>query len=112
MRFAALLTALTLATGAAAEPPAPLAPAVVPLAPAPLAAPEGRVPCRDTIHEVRAARGLPELDRQLATPDEPLLIAAVDHRIGGCAVMVMHGNTSDIRPLPAPKGDAQVQRIR
>jgi hypothetical protein len=34
------------------------------------------------------------------------MIAAVDHRINGCAVMVMYGNTSDVRPLPAPRDGA------
>ena len=114
MRAALALIALTLATGAAAEP-APPAPAPGIVAPAPdsqLALPEGRVPCRDTIHAVREERGLPQLERETASPDEPLLIAAVDHRINGCAVMVMYANTSDMRPLPAlPDGPARLERL-
>jgi len=114
MRAAFPLLALTLATGAAAEPPAlPSSPRiVVPVPDSRLALPEGRAPCRDTIHEVREERGLPQLQRETASPDEPLLIAAVDHRIDGCSVMVMHGNTSDVRPLPAlPEGPPQLERI-
>jgi hypothetical protein len=114
MRAAFPLIALTLATGAAAEP-APPAPARGIDAPAPdarFAPPEGRVPCRDTIHEVREERGLPQLRRESASPDEPLLIAAVDHRISGCSVMVMYTETSDVRPLPAlPDGPARLERL-
>jgi hypothetical protein len=57
--------------------------------------------CRDRIEQVRQERGLPKLDRQTASPDAPYFIAAVDHRIDGCSVMVMRTDTSDIRPLPA-----------
>lgn len=56
--------------------------------------------CRDRIHLVRAERGLPLLQRDTASPDEPLFIAAVDHRLDGCGVLVMRNNTSDIRPVP------------
>jgi hypothetical protein len=107
MRVFLPLFALPLAAGAAAEP--------VDLTPGPAriattgdssqSAPEGRVICRDTVEQVRAQRGLPLL-RENAAPDEPLMIAAVDHRINGCAVMVMYGNTSDVRPLPAPRDGA------
>ena len=61
---------------------------------------ELRENCRDRIALVPEERSLPKLGRDTASPDEPLLIAAVDKRIDGCAVMVMHGNTSDARPLP------------
>jgi hypothetical protein len=65
---------------------------------------EGAV-CRDRIEQVRDERGLPRLEREAATPDEELLIKAVDKRIDGCSVMVMHGNTADVRQLPAaPEG--------
>src|SRR5262245_5364345 len=115
MRAAFSLIAATFAVGAAAETPlAPEpAPGIVERAPdAQLLASEGRVPCRDTIHQVREARGLPQLERGAASPDEPLLIAAVDHRINGCSVMVMYNNTSDVRPLPTlPDGPATLQRI-
>ena len=62
----------------------------------------GEAVCRDTIHSVRAERGLPALERGTADPDEPYFIAAVDKRIGGCSVMVMRNDTSDVRPLPKP----------
>ena len=115
MRVAFSLIALTLATSAAAEPPASTMPQQV-IIPMPLQAlsappgtPAGRVPCRDTIHEVRAARGLP---REATAPEPGQLIAAVDHRINGCSVMVMRNDTSDVRPLPAmPDGAPQLQRI-
>ena len=64
----------------------------------------GKVMCRDRIQQVRTERGLPWVDRGTAVdPDQPLLIAAVDHRIDGCSVMVMRDNTSDVRPLPEPQ---------
>jgi hypothetical protein len=69
--------------------------------------------CRDRIEMVREERGLPKLERHTASPDEPLMIAAVDKRIDGCAVMVMHGNASDIRPLPEfEEGPGQLMPAR
>jgi hypothetical protein len=56
--------------------------------------------CRDRIDKTREERGLPKLREDNAAPTDPLLIAAVDKRIGGCSVMVMRGNLADIRPLP------------
>jgi hypothetical protein len=56
--------------------------------------------CRDRIEAVRDERGLPKLSRDNTAPAEPLLIAAVDKRIGGCSVLVMRNNTNDIHPLP------------
>jgi hypothetical protein len=74
---------------------------------------ELRENCRDRIVLVREELGLPKLERDTASPDEPLLIAAVDKRIDGCAVMVMHGNTSDVRPLPEfQKGPGQLMPAR
>ena len=114
MRAALPLIALTLATGAAAEPPPPApAPGIVAPAPdSPLAPPEGRVLCRDTIHQVREERGLPQLRRENTSPDEALLIAAVDQRINGCSVMVMYTDTSDVRPLPMPDGEERLLPAR
>ena len=66
--------------------------------------------CRDRIEQVREERGLPRLDRQTATPDQPYFIAAVDHRIDGCSVMVMRQNTRDIRPIPKPDERAPLLR--
>jgi len=67
--------------------------------------------CSDRIQEVRDERGLPRLDRDPAKPGEDLLIAAVDMRIGGCSVMVMRNDTSDIRPLPAPDGPPRMRPV-
>lgn len=124
MRIAFPLLVLTFATSAAAQQAA--APA---LDPAPLVDGQGTqrgapafdhiplqeivsVPvCRDRIQAIRDERGLPRLDRDNAAPDEPLLIAAVDQRIGGCSVMVMRNDTSDIRPLPTQDGPARLQPL-
>ncbi|WP_126172787.1 hypothetical protein [Altericroceibacterium xinjiangense] len=56
--------------------------------------------CADRIEQVRAQRRLPPLQRDTASPDEALLLAAVDKRIDGWGVLVMHRDTSDIRPVP------------
>lgn len=67
--------------------------------------------CRDRIALVREAQGQPRLERQPASPERPYLIAAVDKRIDGCAVMQMHHDVNDLRPLPArPDGPAKVYR--
>ena len=58
--------------------------------------------CRDRIQQVRRELGQPELEHD-AAPQDPLFIAAVDKRVDGCSVMVMRNDTSDIRPLPAPR---------
>jgi hypothetical protein len=55
--------------------------------------------CRDRIHTVREERGLPNIERKTAQPNE-YLIKAVDKRIDGCSVMVMHHDIRDVRPLP------------
>ena len=65
--------------------------------------------CRDRIEQVREENGQPALRRETADPERPLLIAAVDHRIDGCSVMVMRHDTSDVRPVPeAPDGPVQM----
>lgn len=65
--------------------------------------------CRDKIRRVREENGQPALRRETADPEEPLLIAAVDHRIDGCSVMVMRHDTSDVRPLPeVPEGPVRM----
>ena len=58
--------------------------------------------CADGIEQVRETAGKPKLDRGPATTDKTLMIAAVDKRIDGCAVMQMHRDVDDLRPLPAP----------
>ena len=70
----------------------------------------GETVCRDRIHTVREERGLPALDREAADADEPLLIAAVDHRIDGCSVMVMKYDSRDVRPIPKPDESAPLLR--
>lgn len=70
----------------------------------------GETICRDRIHTVRQERGLPELKSEKADPDEPYFIAAVDHRIDGCSVMVMRSDTSDVRPIPRPDDRAPLLR--
>ena len=110
MRIALPLVALVLTTGAAPAPePA------WPILPTPtLQGPPGpgEAVCRDTIHEIREGRGLPELEDKEISADEPLFIAAVDTRIDGCSMLVMRSDTSDVRSLPAmPEGPPRVQRI-
>ena len=56
--------------------------------------------CRDRVHTVREERELPRLERETTDPEEPLLIAAVDHRIDGCSVLVMKYDSTDVRPIP------------
>jgi hypothetical protein len=58
--------------------------------------------CGDTIRQVRDAAGQPALDREPGSAERPPLIAAVDKRIDGCAVIQMHGNVNDLRPLNPP----------
>ena len=64
--------------------------------------------CRDRIHQVRKENGQPEIEEDTGEPDEAMHIAAVDHRIDGCSVLVMRGNTDDIRPLPKPAGEPKL----
>ena len=124
MRIALPLFMLTLATGAAAQQTGAPALDRAPLiddqraqhgAPmldhAPSQQMDGVQVCRDRIQQVRDERGLPALDRRTASPDEPLLIAAVDQRIGGCSVMVMRNDLSDVRPLPTQDGPPRMQRM-
>jgi len=69
--------------------------------------------CRDRIHTVREERGLPAIERDTTDPEEALLIAAVDHRIDGCSVIVMKYDSRDVRPIPKPDGGApQLRRIQ
>lgn len=113
---------------AAAVPALAAVPASVAL-PAPVASPDAMMPaysqppqawtdideavasqtCGDRIEQVRAAAGQPRLDKTPAAPQEGLLIAAVDKRIDGCAVMQMHRDVNDVRPLPAASGSAKLQ---
>lgn len=69
--------------------------------------------CRDRIALVRGATGQPQLEQQPASPERPYMIATVDKRIDGCAVMQMHRDIDDLRPLPVvPDGQAKVYRAR
>lgn len=56
--------------------------------------------CKDRIHTARAERGLPLLNDSKSPAEKGLLIAAVDHRLDGCSVLVMKKDTTDIRPIP------------
>lgn len=111
MHIVLSLTALLLT--AAATPSATITPEPQPRLGDLRSAPPGTV-CRDRIDLVREERGLPKLEPKLergtATGEEALLIAAVDHRIDGCSVMVMRNDTSDVRPLPAPGDGPPVLR--
>ena len=76
-------------------------------------APPERSQCRDRISQVREAAGQPRLDRSPARPGDGFLIAAVDKRVDGCAVMQMHRNIDDLRPVPEPSmGPARLQPAR
>lgn len=57
--------------------------------------------CGDRIERVREELDQPKLQQETASPDKPLLIKAVDKRIDGCAVMQMHNDINDLRPLPS-----------
>jgi hypothetical protein len=102
MRVAVPLIALLLTTAASAQQSAPVQLPPGSLTGLVLAPPNPSPVCRDRIQEVRRELGKPDLERD-ASPEDPLFIAAVDKRIGGCSVMVMRNDTSDIRPLPAPQ---------
>ena len=116
MRALFAISALLLNVGAAA-PPAPATPhgplpGFAPVANGEAAAADGRRVCHDRIERVRQDRGLPKLDRDSAAPDQGLLIAAVDMRLGECSVMVMANDINDIRPLPAPSDAARLRPAR
>lgn len=116
MRLALIAASLMLPLAASAkEAPAPFVGTQAPQARM-LATPElteSQSPvCRDTVQQVRRERGLPSLDKQVSTGNDALAVKAVDHRINGCSMMVMHGNTADVRPLPAPAGEPKVQPAR
>jgi len=104
MRVALPLIAIVFASGASAEEPKRILPDPNVIGDATA----DSTVCHDRIHQVRDNRGLPELQRKQASPEEPLLIAAVDHQINGCSVLVMRNDTSDIRPIPALPKDPQL----
>lgn len=58
--------------------------------------------CRDRIERARAEAGKPKLERQPASPEKPLLMYAVDHRVDGCGVLVPVSDPADIRQPPEP----------
>lgn len=65
--------------------------------------------CEQAIEQVRDANGQPSLRRENADDaQEAELVAAVDHRIDGCSVLVMHNDTADVRPLPEPGERAEM----
>lgn len=67
-------------------------------------------PCRETVREVRAEAGLPLLRGDERDASAPVMMAAVDRRVDDCAVIQVHGNPEDIRPLPA-EGEARMMPV-
>lgn len=59
-----------------------------------------REDCTDRIQTIREESGQLRLERQPASPGDPLLIYAVDRREDGCPVLVMAHRPEDIRPVP------------
>ncbi|NTZ42113.1 hypothetical protein G7A66_03185 [Altererythrobacter sp. SALINAS58] len=55
--------------------------------------------CRGQIHTIRQERELHSLEGE-SDAKEPYAIKAIDQRIDGCSVMVMHHDINDVRPLP------------
>ena len=102
MRVVLPLIALFLSTGAVVPPTAEAPPAALPAPEAAIRVLGSTEVCRDRIHEVRRELGQPELRRD-ASPEEPLMISAVDMRVGACSVLVMHNQAGDFRPLPEPR---------
>jgi hypothetical protein len=101
MRTMMLLPILLASVSATAKSPAPVPhPPLVSPHGGEITDPSASPVCRDRIDVVRESRGLPKLRRDTTAPAKPLFIAAVDKRIGGCSVLVMRNNTSDVRPLP------------
>jgi hypothetical protein len=96
------MVATELRTGAGMPQSVPVQPGQAPLTGPALTQPGATAVCRDRIQEVRRELGKPALERE-STRADPLFIAAVDKRIGGCSVLVMRNDTSDIRPLPEPR---------
>ncbi|MBT2133701.1 hypothetical protein KK137_05075 [Croceibacterium sp. LX-88] len=109
MRTAIALLALALTTGAVAPNEVPLAP--VPGAKHALANTKADS-CIGRIELVRQERGQPALQRDADKAEEGMLIAAVDHKIDGCSVLVMRNDTSDVRPVPTINEPAQVRPLR
>ena len=108
MRQAIVVAALLACT--AASPPSEPSIAQPEIGGLQVPAEPGEAVCRDRIHTVREERDLPTINRETADPDVPLLIAAVDHRIDGCSVMVMRHDTRDVRPIPRPDERAPLLR--
>ena len=110
MRRAIVVAALLACT--AASPPSEPSVTEPELRELQVSAEPGEAVCRDRIHTVREERDLPTINRETADPDVPLLIAAVNHRIDGCSVMVMRHDTRDVRPIPRPDERALLRRIQ
>lgn len=92
-----------------------LAVAAVPTQPAPrdLVLPRQKVEhaCTAAVVAARAGAGPAVGVPQTTKEKEVLLLSAVDKRVGGCRVLVMAANSTDIRPEPAPAtGGAQLLR--
>lgn len=59
-----------------------------------------RARCEEQIRKARSDAGQPEIEREPADPEKPLMLAAVHQTIEDCPVLVMKQDTSDIRPVP------------
>ena len=69
-----------------------------------------RARCEEEIRQVRAEAGKPEIEREPADKEAPLLIAAVDQKLNGCRMLVMKDDTSDVRPMPVrPEGPLVIE---
>lgn len=64
--------------------------------------------CQDRVHQAESDDSGVTLNRGTASADQPPLIAAVDYRLNGCSMMMMHNNTADLRPIPAPSEEAEL----
>jgi len=59
-----------------------------------------RARCEEQIRKVRSDAGQPEIEREPADAENPLMLAAAHQTIEDCPVLVMKHDTSDIRPVP------------
>ena len=69
-----------------------------------------RARCEEQIRKARSDAGQPEIEREPADPEKPLMLAAVHQTIEDCPVLVMKQDTSDIRAVPErPKGPLKIE---
>ena len=112
MRTMLTLSALLLSTAAASQSNPQVTPNVLRKPMAGETATASQKVCRDRIVVAREARGLRRLEGETPAIAKPMGIYAVDKRVGGCSMLVMHGNINDIRPLPQSTGEARMMPAR